>query len=71
MCVFVFSYSMAADSSSSQHCQSIICHEKRLHIRKKAFIRQGMLTGFFPACGLLRYGFAFVVFVGFLSRFIY
>lgn len=40
--VFVFSYSRAAESISSQHCWGIICQGKRFRVRKNPFVKQGM-----------------------------
>lgn len=42
--VFVFSYSRAAASISSQHCRGIICQGKRFHVRKNPFVKQGMFA---------------------------
>lgn len=40
--MFVFSYSRAAESISSECWQGSICQGKRFHVRKNPFVKQGM-----------------------------
>lgn len=66
--LFVFSYSMAADGVSSQHCQSIICHEKRFHIRKKNIYEAGHVR-FFSDLWIIVIWFCFCGFCGVFNQF--